>query len=107
MQQEMKNIMHIFLQKTTVEYLLTTICNIKNDNEVTYMQLDSGNVNVKEHNEELQPNQKASPMYKLGKQLRVTFYRTDGIQSDGFVRYKGEKSERFQIIQLKLIVILM
>ncbi|MDU3020452.1 MAG: N-acetylmuramoyl-L-alanine amidase [Clostridium perfringens] len=67
----------------------------KNDNGVTYVWWDSEDVNVKEHNEELQPNQKASPMYRVGKWLRVTFYRTDGTPSDGFVRYEGEQSVKF------------
>ncbi|ELC8385962.1 N-acetylmuramoyl-L-alanine amidase [Clostridium perfringens] len=67
----------------------------KNDNGVTYVWWDSEDVNVKEHNEELQPNQKASPMYRVGKWLRVTFYRADGTPSDGFVRYEGEQSVKF------------
>ncbi|MDU2317535.1 MAG: N-acetylmuramoyl-L-alanine amidase [Clostridium perfringens] len=67
----------------------------KNDNGVTYVWWDSEDVNVKEHNEELQPNQKASPMYRVGKWLRVTFYRTDGTPSDGFVRYEGEQAVKF------------
>ncbi len=67
----------------------------KNDNGVTYVWWDSEDVNVKEHNEELQPNQKASPMYRVGKWLRVTFYREDGTPSDGYVRYEGEQKERF------------
>ncbi|ELC8383178.1 MAG: N-acetylmuramoyl-L-alanine amidase [Clostridium perfringens] len=67
----------------------------KNDNGVTYVWWDSEDVNVKEHNEELQPNQKASPMYRVGKWLRVTFYRTDGTPSDGFVRYEGEQVVKF------------
>ncbi|AQW26539.1 TPA: SH3 domain-containing protein [Clostridium perfringens] len=67
----------------------------KNDNGITYVWWDSEDVNVKEHNEELQPNQKASPMYRVGKWLRVTFYRTDGTPSDGFVRYEGEQSVKF------------
>ena len=67
----------------------------KNDSGVTYVWWDSEDVNVKEHNEELQPNQKASPMYRVGKWLRVTFYRTDGTPSDGFVRYEGEQDVKF------------
>lgn len=67
----------------------------KNDDGVTYVWWDSKNVNVKDHDEELQPNQKASPMYRVGKWLRVTFYRTDGTPSDGFVRYEGEQSVKF------------
>ena len=67
----------------------------KNDNGVTYVWWNSEDVNVKEHNEELQPNQKASPMYRVGKWLRVTFYRADGTPSDGFVRYEGEQSVKF------------
>ena len=67
----------------------------KNDDGVTYVWWDSKNVNVKDHDEELQPNQKASPMYIVGKWLRITFYREDGTPSDGYVRYEGEQKERF------------
>ena len=67
----------------------------KNDDGVTYVWWDSKNVNVKDHDEELQPNQKASPMYRVGKWLRITFYREDGTPSDGYVRYEGEQKERF------------
>ena len=67
----------------------------KNDDGITYVWWDSKDVNVKEHNEELQPHQKASPMYRIGGWLRITFYREDGIPSDGYVRYEGEQKERF------------
>ncbi|MGU8434344.1 N-acetylmuramoyl-L-alanine amidase [Clostridium perfringens] len=67
----------------------------KNDNGITYVWWDSEDVNVKEHNEELQPNQKASPMYRTGGWLRISFYREDGTPSDGYVRYEGEQKERF------------
>ncbi|EHR0219033.1 N-acetylmuramoyl-L-alanine amidase [Clostridium perfringens] len=67
----------------------------KNDDGVTYVWWDSKNVNVKDHDEKLQPNQKASPMYRTGGWLRITFYREDGTPSDGYVRYEGEQKERF------------
>ncbi|VTQ55199.1 N-acetylmuramoyl-L-alanine amidase [Clostridium perfringens] len=67
----------------------------KNDSGVTYVWWDSEDVNVKEHNEELQPNQKASPMYRTCGWLRITFYREAGTPSDGYVRYEGEQKERF------------
>ncbi len=67
----------------------------KNDDGVTYVWWDSKNVNVKDHDEELQPHQKASPMYRTGEWLRITFYREDGTPSDGYVRYEGEQTERF------------
>ena len=67
----------------------------QNDNGITYVWWNSNDVNVTDHNEELQPGQKASPMYRYNGKLRITFLRKDGTPSDGYVRYEGEQSERF------------
>lgn len=67
----------------------------KNDGGITYVWWDSDDVNVKNHNEELKAYQKASPMYRVNGWLRITFYRADGVASDGYVRYEGEQEERF------------
>ncbi|MDK0576499.1 N-acetylmuramoyl-L-alanine amidase [Clostridium perfringens] len=66
-----------------------------NDDGVTYVWWNASDVNVKDHNEELQPNQKASPMYRTGKWLRITFYRENGVASDGYVRYEGLQNKKF------------
>ena len=66
-----------------------------NDDGVTYVWWNASNVNVKDHNEELQPNQKASPMYRTGEWLRITFYRENGVPSDGYVRYEGSQNKKF------------
>ncbi|EPB8155499.1 N-acetylmuramoyl-L-alanine amidase [Clostridium perfringens] len=66
-----------------------------NDDGVTYVWWNASDVNVKDHNEELQPNQKASPMYRTGEWLRITFYRENGVPSDGYVRYEGEQGKKF------------
>ena len=67
----------------------------QNDNGTTYVWWNPEDVNVKDHNEELQPGQKASPMYRTKGWLRITFYREDGTPSDGYVRYEGEQSQKF------------
>ena len=67
----------------------------KNDGGETYVWWSSKDVNVKDHNEILQPYQKASPMYRTDGWLRVTFYRQDGTPSDGYVRYEGEQETKF------------
>lgn len=67
----------------------------QNDNGITYVWWNPEDVNVKDHNEELQPGQKASPMYRTKGWLRITFYRKDGTPSDGYVRYEGEQSQKF------------
>lgn len=67
----------------------------QNDDGITYVWWNSNDVNVADHNEELQPGQKASPMYRYNGRLRITFYREDGVPSDGYVRYEGEQSKRF------------
>lgn len=66
-----------------------------NDGGETYVWWSAGNVNVEEHNEVLQPHQKASPMYRESGRLRVTFYRENGEPSDGYVRYEGEQPKKF------------
>lgn len=66
-----------------------------NDDGVTYVWWNASDVNVKDHNEELQPNKKASPMYRTGKWLRITFYRENGVASDGYVRYEGSQNKKF------------
>lgn len=66
-----------------------------NDDGVTYVWWNASDVNVKDHNEELQPNQKASPMYRTGEWLRITFYRENGVASDGYVRYEGSQNKKF------------
>ncbi|EOT2968647.1 N-acetylmuramoyl-L-alanine amidase [Clostridium perfringens] len=66
-----------------------------NDDGVTYVWWNASDVNVKGHNEELQPNQKASPMYRTGEWLRITFYRQNGVPSDGYVRYEGSQNKKF------------
>lgn len=66
-----------------------------NDGGDTYVWWDSKNVNVTEPDEILAPNYKASPMYRENGRLKVTFYRTNGFPSDGYVRYEGAQSERF------------
>lgn len=66
-----------------------------NDDGVTYVWWNASDVNVKGHNEELQPNQKASPMYRTGGWLRITFYRENGVPSDGYVRYEGSQNKKF------------
>lgn len=67
----------------------------QNDNATTYVWWSSGNVNKTNHNEELKPKQKASPMYRTDNWLRVTFYRENGVPSDGYVRFEGEQKENF------------
>ncbi|APQ41998.1 endolysin [Clostridium phage Clo-PEP-1] len=67
----------------------------QNDNGITYVWWNPEDINVKDHNEELQPGQKASPMYRTKGWLRITFYRKDGTPSDGYVRYEGEQSQKF------------
>lgn len=67
----------------------------QNDGGITYVWWAAKDVNVTDHNEELQPDQKASPMYREDGRLRVTFYRPNGVPSDGYVRYEGAQSERF------------
>ncbi|ASZ76631.1 N-acetylmuramoyl-L-alanine amidase [Clostridium phage CP3] len=67
----------------------------QNDNGITYVWWNPEDINVKDHNEELQPGQKASPMYRTKGWLRITFYREDGTPSDGYVRYEGEQSQKF------------
>ena len=66
-----------------------------NDGGETYVWWSAGNVKVEEHNEVLQPYQKASPMYRESGRLRVTFYRENGEPSDGYVRYEGEQPKKF------------
>ena len=66
-----------------------------NDDGVTYVWWNASDVNVKDHNEELQPNQKASPMYRTGGWLRITFYRENSVPSDGYVRYEGSQNKKF------------
>ncbi|MDH2338721.1 N-acetylmuramoyl-L-alanine amidase [Clostridium perfringens] len=66
-----------------------------NDDGVTYVWWNASDVNVKDHNEELQPKQKASPMYRTGEWLRITFYRENGVPSDGYVRYEGSQNKKF------------
>lgn len=66
-----------------------------NDDGLTYVWWNASDVNVKDHNEELQPNQKASPMYRTGEWLRITFYRENGVPSDGYVRYEGSQNKKF------------
>lgn len=66
-----------------------------NDDGVTYVWWNASDVNVKDHNEELQPHQKASPMYRTDGKLRVTFYRENGVPSDGYVRYEGSQNKKF------------
>ena len=67
----------------------------QNDGGDTYVWWDVNNVNVTEPDEILAPNYKASPMYRENGRLKVTFYRTNGFPSDGYVRYEGEQLERF------------
>lgn len=67
----------------------------QNDGGDTYVWWDSENVNVTEPDEILAPNYKASPMYRENGRLKVTFYRTNGFPSDGYVRYEGAQSRRF------------
>ena len=67
----------------------------QNDGGDTYVWWDSKNVNVTEPDEILAPNYKASPMYRENGRLKITFYRTNGFPSDGYVRYEGEQSQKF------------
>ncbi|AZF89405.1 hypothetical protein CPD4_16 [Clostridium phage CPD4] len=67
----------------------------QNDSGDTYVWWDSKNVNVTEPDEILAPNYKASPMYRENGRLKITFYRTNGFPSDGYVRYEGEQSQKF------------
>ncbi len=67
----------------------------QNDGGDTYVWWSSKDVNKTEYDEILLPNKKASPMYREGGWLRITFYREDGTPSDGYVRYEGQQSERF------------
>ena len=74
--------------------------NIDDYNRVSFdyhmkYQNDGGDVNVTEPDEILAPNYKASPMYRENGRLKITFYRTNGFPSDGYVRYEGEQLERF------------
>lgn len=66
-----------------------------NDSGLTYVWWDSDDVNKTSHNEELQPDQKASPMYRTNGWLRVTFFRADGTPSDGYVRFHGSQKDEF------------
>lgn len=67
----------------------------QNDDGETYIWWSSENVNKTEHDEVLAPNKKASPMYRENGWLRITFYRDNGQQTDGYVRYEGLQSQRF------------
>lgn len=67
----------------------------QNDNGDTYVWWSSKDVNQTDPNEILSPNQKASPMYRENGWLRITFYRENGVATDGFVRYEGEQSVKF------------
>lgn len=66
-----------------------------NDGGETYVWWSSKDVNIKEHNEVLKPHQVASPMYRTDGWLRVTFYRENGVPSDGYVRYEGSQNKKF------------
>lgn len=66
-----------------------------NDDGETYVWWSSKDVNVKEHNEVLKPHQVASPMYRTDDWLRITFYRENGVPSDGYVRYEGSQGTKF------------
>ena len=66
-----------------------------NDGGSTYVWWSSKDVNVANHNETLQPHQKASPMFRDNGWLKVAFYRESGEPSDGYVRYEGSQDERF------------
>ena len=66
-----------------------------NDDGETYVWWSSKDVNVKEHNEVLKPHQVASPMYRTDGWLRITFYRKNGVPSDGYVRYEGSQGTKF------------
>lgn len=66
-----------------------------NNETHTYIWWNSNDVNKSNHNEELKPYQQASPMYRENGWLRVTFYRENGIPSDGYVRYEGQQSKKF------------
>ena len=66
-----------------------------NDDGETYVWWSSKDVNVKEHNEVLKPHQVASPMYRTDGWLRITFYRENGVPSDGYVRYEGSQGTKF------------
>lgn len=67
----------------------------QNDGGETYVWWSSGDVNKAPHNEVLQPNQKASPMYRTNGWLRITFYRKDGTPTDGYVRFEGIQGKKF------------
>ncbi|WP_415335787.1 N-acetylmuramoyl-L-alanine amidase [Clostridium perfringens] len=67
----------------------------QNDDGDTYVWWSSKDVNKTEPNEILSPNKKASPMYRENGWLRITFYRDNGVATDGFVRYEGEQSVKF------------
>lgn len=67
----------------------------QNDDGDTYVWWSSKDVNKTEPNEILSPNKKASPMYREKGWLRITFYRENGVATDGFVRYEGEQSVKF------------
>ncbi|MDC4242499.1 MULTISPECIES: N-acetylmuramoyl-L-alanine amidase [Bacillota] len=67
----------------------------KNDSGITYVWWNSKNVNNGIHDEELESYQKASPMYRENNWLRITFYRKNGVPSDGFVRYEGNQEKNF------------
>ncbi|MDM0533167.1 N-acetylmuramoyl-L-alanine amidase [Clostridium perfringens] len=67
----------------------------KNDDGDTYVWWSSKDVNKTEPNEILSPNKKASPMYRENGWLRITFYRENGVATDGFVRYEGEQAVKF------------
>ncbi len=66
-----------------------------NDEGITYIWWNSGDVNKTNHNEELKPYQQASPMYRENGWLRITFYRENGVPSDGYVRYEGKNKKNF------------
>ena len=67
----------------------------QNDDGDTYVWWSSKNVNKTEPNEILSPNKKASPMYRENGWLRITFYRENGVATDGFVRHEGEQAVKF------------
>ena len=70
-------------------------CQYQNDGGDTYVWWNSKDVNKTDYNEILSPNKKASPMYRENGWLRITFYREDGIPTDGYVRYEGQQPKKF------------
>lgn len=67
----------------------------QNDDGDTYIWWSSEDVNQKDPDEILAPGKKASPMYRTNGKLRITFYRENGIASDGYVRFEGQQNKRF------------